>query len=130
MLTKAPRRSHGRSAKMQAAALFRTKVADEYLTGKKTILQLAIEHDMSIYTVRDWVKARRYSFTADHNCRPLGTRRDRSHEASLVAGVYNAGGSMTDDCVRRATRDLEQAIIALQRKRNMPTFSYRKEVEA
>jgi transposase-like protein len=114
---------------MQTAALFRIKVADDYLSGKKTILQLATEHSMSIYTVRDWVKARRDSFVIDHKRRPLGTRRDRSHEPSIVTGVFGAGGSMTDDCVRRATLDLEYAIVALQKKRNMPTFSYRKDIE-
>jgi hypothetical protein len=124
-----PRRASGRSVKMQTAALFRIKVADDYLSGKKTILQLATEHSMSIYTVRDWVKARRDSFVIDHKRRPLGTRRDRSHEPSIVTGVFGAGGSMTDDCVRRATLDLEYAIVALQKKRNMPTFSYRKDIE-
>lgn len=34
---------------------------------------------------------------------------------------------MSDDGVRRATRDLEKAIIALQAKCRMPTFAYRKE---
>ncbi len=129
-LEKPPRRLHGRSIAGQAKQSHRVKVADAYLTGKQTMQQLADEHQVSIYTVRDWVRDRRDTFMIDHRQKPLGTRRDRTHEPALVAGVYGTGGNMTDDCVRRATRDLEKAIVALQKKLKMPTFTYRKEVTA
>jgi hypothetical protein len=35
---------------------------------------------------------------------------------------------MTDESVRQATRDLEKAIVALQKKLMLSTFTYRKEV--
>lgn len=102
-------------------------IADAYLTGEKTMRELAIENGVSMFTVRDYVHSRRATFAFDHQRRPLGTRRNRDHEPSLVQGVFGAGGSMTDDCVRRATRDLEKAIVAGLRKRQLAPLPYRKE---
>jgi hypothetical protein len=125
MLTKAPRRSHGRSVKGQAQQLHRIKVADAFLNGTATIAELAIEHCVSIYTVRDWVRDRREY--------PNGaaSKRAMQMDAALTAGLCGStGGAMSNEAVRAATRDLEKAIIALQQKRRMPTFSYRREPEA
>ena len=44
-----------------------------------------------------------------------------------VGLAQGTGGSMSDAHVRFATRRLEKAIVALQRKRMMPTFTYAKE---
>ena len=53
--------------------------------------------------------------------------RIRNPDDGLMIG---AGGQMTDPAVRKATRRLEERITALQSRRNMPTFTYRKEVAA
>ena len=72
--------------------------------------------------------------------RPADTpprRPDRSKTEKIVIDYADAntgvglaqgtGGSMSDAHVRFATRRLEKAIVALQRKRMMPTFTYAKE---
>jgi|688.fasta_scaffold287881_3 hypothetical protein len=128
MITKTPRRQSGRSVEGQARQSHRVKVADAYLTGVSTVVELADIHQVSIYTIRDWIRDRRDTFMLDHRKKPLGTRRDRTHEPALVAGVYGTGGNMTDESVRQATRDLEKAIVALQKKLMLSTFTYRKEV--
>jgi hypothetical protein len=102
-------------------------IADAYLTGEKTIRELAIENGVSAFTVRDYVHSRRATFALDYQRRPLGTRRNRDHEPSLVQGAFGAGGNMTDESVRRATRDLERAIVAGLRKRRLAPLPYRKE---
>ena len=125
MLTKEPRRSHGRSARGQARHSQRIKVADVFLSGKASIAELAIEHCVSIYTVRDWVRDRR-----EH---PNGaaSKRAMQMDAALTAGLCGStGGAMSNEAVKAATRSLEKAIIALQQKRRMPTFTYRREPEA
>ena len=107
--------------------LYWVMIADAYLTGEKTMRELAIENGVSVFVVRDYVHSRRATFALDHKKRPLGTRRNRDHEPSLVQGAYGAGGSMTDDSVRRATLDLESAIVAGLKKRNLAPLPYRRE---
>ena len=107
--------------------LYWVMIADAYLTGEKTMRELAIENGVSVFVVRDYVHSRRATFALDHKKRPLGTRRNRDHEPSLVQGAYGAGGSMTDDSVRRATLDLESAIVAGLKKRGLAPLPYRRE---
>ncbi len=107
--------------------LYWVMIADAYLTGKKTMRELAIENGVSVFVVRDYVHSRRATFALDHKKRPLGTRRNRDHEPSLVQGAYGAGGSMTDDSVRRATLDLESAIVAGLKNRGLAPLPYRRE---
>ena len=102
-------------------------IADAYLTGKQTMRELAIENGISVFTVRDYVHSRRATFALDHQRRPLGTRRNRDHEPSLVQGAYGTGGSMTDDSVRRATRELERKIVAGLAKRGLAPLRFNKE---
>ncbi len=128
MITKTPRRLHARSVEGQVRQSHRVKVADAYLTGVSTVAELADIHQVSIYTIRDWIRDRRDTFMLDHRKRPLGTRRDRTHEPNLVVGVYGTGGTMTDESVRRATRDLEKAIVAGLAARGLAPLPYRKEV--
>lgn len=90
--------------------------------------ELAIENQISVYTVRDHVHARRPTFASDHHRRPLGTRRNREHEPSLVQGAYGTGGSMTDDSVRRATRELERHIVAGLKARGLAPLPFKREV--
>ena len=122
-----------REAKAEDAAqpagrqLYWVMIADAYLTGKKTMRELAIENGVSVFVVRDYVHSRRATFALDHKKRPLGTRRNRDHEPSLVQGAYGAGGSMTDDSVRRATLDLESAIVAGLKNRGLAPLPYRRE---
>lgn len=107
--------------------LYWVMIADAYLTGEKTMRELAIENGISVFTVRDHVHARRPTFALDHKKRPLGTRRNRDHEPSLVQGAFGTGGNMSDDGVRRATKDLEKAIVAGLRKRRLAPLPYRSE---
>ena len=124
------RRLQERSVEGQARQSHRVRVADAYLTGESTVVELADIHQVSVYTIRDWIRDRRDTFMLDHRKRPLGTRRDRAHEPSLVVGVYGTGGTMTDESVRRATRDLEKAIVAGLAARNLAPLPYRREVAA
>jgi transposase-like protein len=121
------RRLQERSVEGQARQSHRVRVADAYLTGESTVVELADIHQVSVYTIRDWIRDRRDTFMLDHRKRPLGTRRDRTHEPSLVVGVYGTGGTMTDESVRRATRDLEKAIVAGLKKRGLAPLPYRRE---
>jgi transposase-like protein len=105
-------------------------VADAYLSGKQTMQQLAVKNGVAVQTVRDWVRARRDTFMIDHEQKPVGTRHDRTDEPSLATGVYGTGGNMTDDSVRRATRNLEKAIVAGLKKRGLAPLVYRKGGEA
>lgn len=128
VLTAAPRLLQGRTAKGEAQQSHRVRVADAYLTGDNTVAELAVEHGVSVFTIRDWIRDRRDTFMLDHRKRPLGTRRDRAHEPNLVVGVYGTGGTMTDESVRRATRDLEKAIVAGLAARGLAPLPYRREV--
>lgn len=128
VLTAAPRLLQGRTAKGEAQQSHRVKVADAYLTGDNTVAELADIHQVSVHTIRDWIRDRRDTFMLDHRKRPLGTRRDRTHEPNLVVGVYGTGGTMTDESVRRATRDLEKAIVAGLAARGLAPLPYRREV--
>ena len=130
VLTAAPRLLQGRTAKGEAQQSHRVRVADAYLTGDNTVAELAVEHGVSVFTIRDWIRDRRDTFMLDHRKRPLGTRRDRAHEPNLVVGVYGTGGTMTDESVRRATRDLEKAIVAKLAARGLAPLPYRREVAA
>ena len=122
------RRLQGRSVKGEERHQHRIKVADAYLTGVSTIADLAEEHQVSVHTVRDWVNDRRYTFEADHKCLPAVTsKREAQRDMAITVGAYGTGGNMSNEGVRRATRDLEKAIIKMQKKHNMPTFTYRKE---
>ena len=112
----------------EARQLYWVMIADAYLTGEKTMRELAIENGISVYTVRDHVHARRPTFALDHQRRPLGTRRNRDHEPSLVQGASGTGGSMTDDSVRRATRELERHIVAGLKARGLAPLPFNKEV--
>ena len=126
------RRLQERSAAGEARQSHRIYIADEYLTGRQTMRALAVEHGISVFTVRDWVRDRRDSFLVDPHLRPadvVAKREDQSN-AAITAGVYGAGGAMSDDGVRRATRDLERLIVAGLKARGLAPLTYRKEVTA
>jgi len=62
-LTEQKRLTHGRrlqerSIAGQARQSWRNFIADEYLTGRQTMRALAQEHGISVFTVRDFVRAR------------------------------------------------------------------------
>lgn len=122
------RRLQNRSIAGQARQAHRDYIADQYLMGKQTMRGLAQEYNVSIFAVKDYVNARRATFVLDYNKRPLGTRRDRAHEPSLVQGAYGTGGSMTDDSVRRATRELERHIVAGLAKRGLAPLPFKREI--
>ena len=110
------------------AASIRIMAADEYLLGKKTLTTVADDYHISRHTARDWINDRRETFEADHGFPPPSvSKREMQRDMAITSGAYGTGGNMSNDGVRRATRDLEKAIIKLQKKRRMPTFSYRKE---
>lgn len=45
---------------------FRQQVADEYLQGKSTMRQLAVERELAISTLKVWVRARRKSLEQEN----------------------------------------------------------------
>ena len=117
-----------RNKTREVAASIRTMAADEYLLGKKTLTTVADDYHISRHTARDWINDRRETFEADHGFPPPSvSKREMQRDMAITSGAYGTGGNMSNDGVRRATRDLEKAIIKLQKKRRMPTFSYRKE---
>ena len=117
-----------RNKTREVAASIRTIAADEYLLGKKTLTAVADDYHISRHTARDWINDRRETFEADHGVPPPSiTKREMQRDMAITAGAYGTGGNMSNEGVRRATRDLEKAIIKMQKKRNMPTFTYRKE---
>ncbi len=117
-----------RNKTREVAASIRTMAADEYLLGKKTLTTVADDYHISRHTARDWINDRRETFEADHGHPPPSiTRREMQRDMAITAGAFGTGGNMSNEGVRRATRDLEKAIIKMQRKRRMPTFTYRKE---
>ena len=110
------------------AASIRTIAADEYLLGKKTLTTVADDYHISRHTARDWINDRRETFEVDHGFPPPSvSNREMQRDMAITAGTFGTGGNMSNEGVRRATRDLEKAIIKMQRKRRMPTFTYRKE---
>ena len=120
-----------RNKTREVAASIRTIAADEYLLGKKTLTTVAEDYHISRHTARDWINDRRETFEADHGVPPPSiTKREMQRDMAITAGAYGTGGNMSNEGVRRATRDLEKAIIKMQKKRNMPTFTYRKEEAA
>ena len=117
-----------RNKTREVAASIRTMAADEYLLGKKTLTTVADDYHISRHTARDWINDRRETFEADHGYPPPSvSKREMQRDMAITSGAYGTGGNMSNDGVRRATRDLEKAIIKLQKKRRMPTFTYRKE---
>ena len=117
-----------RNKTREVAASIRTIAADEYLLGKKTLTTVAEDYHISRHTARDWINDRRETFEADHGVPPPSiTKREMQRDMAITAGAYGTGGNMSNEGVRRATRELEKAIIKMQKKRNMPTFTYRKE---
>jgi hypothetical protein len=110
------------------AASIRIMAADEYLLGNKTMTTVAEDYHISRHTARDWVNDRRETFEADHGFPPPSvSKREMQRDMAITSGAFGTGGNMSNDGVRRATRDLEKAIIKMQKKRGMPTFTYRKE---
>ena len=117
-----------RNKTREVAASIRTMAADEYLLGKKTLTTVADDYHISRHTARDWINDRRETFEADHGFPPPSvSKREMQRDMAITSGAFGTGGNMSNDGVRRATRDLEKAIIKMQKKRNMPTFIYRKE---
>jgi hypothetical protein len=120
-----------RNKTREVASSIRTTAADEYLLGKKTLTTVADDYHISRHTARDWINDRRETFEADHGFPPPSvSKREMQRDMAITAGAYGTGGNMSNEGVRRATRDLEKAIIKMQKKRNMPTFTYRKEEAA
>ena len=126
------RRMQSRTAKGEAQQSHRIWVADAYLTGKQTMRQLAVENCISVFTVRDWVRDRRDSFLVDPHLRPADVvvKREIQSNAAISIGVFGAGGSMSDEGVRRATRDLEKAIVKGLAARGLAPLPYHREIKA
>lgn len=117
-----------RNKTREVAASIRTMAADEYLLGKKTLTTVADDYHISRHTARDWINDRRETFEADHGFPPPSvSKREMQRDMAITSGAYGTGGNMSNDGVRQATRYLEKAIIKLQKKCRMPTFTYRKE---
>lgn len=127
------RRMQSRTAKGEAQQSHRIWVADAYLTGKQTMRELAVEHGVTVFTIRDWVRDRRDSFLVDPHLRPADVvvvKREIQSNAAISIGVFGAGGSMSDEGVRRATRDLEKAIVKGLAARGLAPLPYRREIKA
>lgn len=126
------RRLQGRSIAGQARQAYRNFIADEYLTGRQTMRALALLHGVSVFTIRDWTRDRRDTFLIDHRLRPADVvaKRETQSNAAIAVGVFGAGGNMSDEGVRRATRDLEKAIVRGLAARGLAPLPYRREVAA
>ena len=126
------RRMQGRSIAGQARQAYRDFIADEYLTGRQTMRALALEHGVSVFTIRDWVRDRRDTFLVDPHLRPADVvaKREIQSNAAISIGVFGAGGSMSDEGVRRATRDLERALVKGLAARGLAPLPYRREITA
>ena len=126
------RRLQGRSIAGQARQAYRNFIADEYLTGRQTMRALALLHGVSVFTIRDWTRDRRDTFLVDHRLRPADVvdKREVQSNAAIAVGVFGAGGNMSDEGVRRATRDLEKAIVKGLAARGLAPLPYRREITA
>ncbi len=136
-LTEQKRLQHGRrlqerSIAGQARQSWRNFIADEYLTGRKTMRALAQEHSISVFTVRDFVRARRESFLTHPHLRPadVANKREIQSNAACAVGVYGTGGVVSDDAVRRATMMLEREIVKGLALRGLAPLPYRREIKA
>lgn len=112
-------RQHVKKSRLDAEQ--QMQAADYVILGAITPKNLAVVHGVSINTIRKWVKARK---------RMIMPRRDRvvveQHAPSRIYDITRGtGGHMRDDEVRDATKALEQAIVALQAKLGLRTFTYR-----
>ena len=111
------------------AEINRRKAVADY-EGGMSLGRTAQKYSVNPRTIISWAAMFRPADTPPR-------RPDRSKTEKIVidyadanTGVglaQGAGGSMSDAHVRFATRRLEKAIVALQRKRMMPTFTYAKE---
>ena len=113
----------------QAARIARIESVRAYEEGVETCETLAAKHGITPRQFLVWVyDQRRGRYRIDNKPEVAAPKlpRVRSPDDGLLKG---AGGQMTDLAVRRATRKLEERLIALQQRLDMPTFSYRK-VEA
>ena len=136
-MTEQKRLTHGRrlqerSIAGQARQSHRNYIADEYLTGRQTMRALAQEYNISVFTVRDFVRARRESFLTHPHLRPadIANKREIQSNAACAVGVYGTGGAVSDDAVRRATLMLEREIVRGLALRGLAPLSYRREVAA
>jgi hypothetical protein len=118
-----------RAERRAEAEVNRRKAVADY-EGGMSLGRTAQKYSVNPRTIISWAASFR---PAD----ALPRRPDRSKTEKIVIDYTDAntgvglaqgtGGSMSDAHVRFATRRLEKAIIALQRKRMMPTFTYAKE---
>lgn len=136
-MTEQKRLTHGRrlqerSIAGQARQSHRNYIADEYLTGRQTMRALAQEYAISVFTVRDFVRARRESFLTHPHLRPadIANKREIQSNAACAVGVYGTGGAVSDDAVRRATLMLEREIVKGLALRGLAPLPYRREVAA
>ena len=136
-MTEQKRLTHGRrlqerSIAGQARQSWRNYIADEYLTGRQTMRALAQEYAISVFTVRDFVRARRESFLTHPHLRPadIANKREIQSNAACAVGVYGTGGAVSDDAVRRATMMLEREIVKGLALRGLAPLPYRREVAA
>lgn len=126
------RRLQGRSIAGQARQAYRNFIADEYLTGRQTMRALALEHEVSVFTIRDWTRDRRESFLTHPHLRPADVvaKRETQSNAAIAVGSYSTGGAVSDDAVRRATRMLEREIVKGLALRGLAPLPYRRGVAA
>jgi transposase-like protein len=105
----------------KADARRRLAVAD--YEGGQRLGAVARAYGVNPRTIIDWVGRFRPVDTPPRRPerKPIEVVIDNAHIAGINRGT---GGNMSDQQVREATARLEKAIVALQRKRNMPTFTY------
>ena len=118
-----------RAERRAEADVNRRKAVADY-EGGMSLGRTAQKYSVNPRTIISWAAMFR---PAD----ALPRRPDRSKTEKIVIDYADAntgiglaqgtGGSMSDAHVRFATRRLEKAIIALQRKRGWQTFTYAKE---
>ena len=111
------------------AEINRRKAVADY-EGGMSLGRTAQKYSVNPRTIISWAAMFRPADTPPR-------RPDRSKTEKIVIDYADAntgvglaqgtGGSMSDAHVRFATRRLEKAIIALQRKRGWQTFTYAKE---
>jgi transposase-like protein len=109
----------------KADARRRAAVAD--YEGGQRLGAVARAYGVNPRTIIDWAGRFRPEGTPPRRPERKPIEVVIDYDSDRIIGLnHGMGGAMSDRAVRAATRQLGRAIVALQRKCNMPTFDYAK----
>jgi transposase-like protein len=113
----------------KADARRRLAVAD--YEGGQRLGAVARAYGVNPRTIIDWAGRFRPEGTPPRRPERKPVEVVIDHDSDRIIGLnHGMGGAMSDRAVRAATTQLGRAIVALQRKRNMPTFTYATGIDA